>query len=145
MPWPTSWDALSIVEELSGNMARHLRKQLRREKHSLNSASQTASMANVGIKYVSIAMVDVSARVAHGGLCSFRTQALQVGMSATGGRDDALSKYASGISLNSKSLFIGHLGSAFAKTASFACDYVTMVDSFGQVGQQLPKPPRGPK
>ena len=81
--------ALSLVEEantalemLQGCTAKSLCKQLHRPRRSCNSTwehSQTASLANAGIKYATITIGDVRARAVHGGLCFLRAQALRVG------------------------------------------------------------------
>ena len=87
--------ALSLVEEAKVALddmelryaAKRLHRCLRRAKKSLTSAwdhTQTASLANAGIRYASIAMVDVRARTVHGGLCTLQAQVLRVETCAQG-------------------------------------------------------------
>ena len=53
-----------------------------------------ACLANVGVNFAGIAMVDVEARAVHNGLCTLRAEALRVDTSANSHQADQLAKLA---------------------------------------------------
>ena len=76
-------EAKTILDKLElGQAAKTLHRHLRRASRSLNSTwdhTQVASLANAGVSYASMVMVDVGARAVQSGLYSLRAQALRVG------------------------------------------------------------------
>ena len=114
-------EAKTTLDDLElGHSTKKLRRHLRTASKSLKSAwghTQTASFANAGVKYASIAMVDVGVRAVHSGLHTPRTQALRRGTCAQGHQADVLAKYANTIPLSNQSLFGGRLKSVVAKAA----------------------------
>ena len=103
--------ALSLVEEAktimddleSGLAVRKLRKHLCRASRSLSAAwthAHAGSLANAGIRYASVAYVDVGARAVHCGLRTLRAQALGVGTCAPPQQADQLAKHANSIPIS---------------------------------------------
>ena len=146
--------ALSPMEEAKatlqdqelGPILRNLHRCLHRASKTLKSAwehTQITSLANAGVKYVSIATVDVGARAVHSGLHTLRTQAFRVGTCAQGHQTDVMAQYASIIPLSNHSLFGGGLKTIVAKVASTAREYAAMADSFVQSGLNHPRPLQG--
>ena len=85
--------ALTLVDEAKvaldelGHAAKSMRRHLRRTTKALKSArdhTQTAFLANAGVKYSSIATVDIGARAVQSGLRTLRAQALRMGTCAQG-------------------------------------------------------------
>ena len=145
--------ALSLVEEPKATLkdpgldrpARKIRKCLHMASKTLKSSwehTQVASLSNAGIKYASIATVDVGARAVHSGLCTFRVRALRVGTSAQGHQPDVLAKYTNTIPLSNTSLFGRGLNTVAAKAASTAWDLYWSENIFLRIWpSHCPAPP----
>ena len=133
--------ALSLVDDVKvlpddlklGNTAKKMHRHFCRTTKALKSAwdhSQTASLANAGVKYASIATVDVGARAVHSGLCTLRAQAPRVGTCAQAHQAEVLAKYANTIPFSNQSFLGGGLNTVVAKAASAARDYSAMAEGF---------------
>ena len=102
-------------------------------------------MANAGVKYASVATVDVGSWAVHSGLRTLRAQALRVGTCARpqSGQADQLAKHANYLPISNRSLFSEGLRSVVARAASTARDYAAMADGLTQGGLYKPTPPKG--
>ena len=119
-----------------GQVAKTLLRRLCRATKSLNLAldhTQLASFANAGVRYASMATVDVGVRTVQNRLCSLQAQALRVSICALPCQADHLAKYTDSLPISNQSLGES-LRAVVVKTASTACDYAAMAEGFVQTG-----------